>query len=338
MKKKLFLSLALGALFLWIAFRNVSLSEVVNEIKMIRWIYVVPIFFIGIFSHVLRALRWAVILKKIKPAKFSTLFGINSVGFLFVHILPFRLGEIVKPYLLMKREGVRMSTGVATVAIERVFDGLTLVGFLVFSFIFSHFKTNNIPYVGQSINYLITAGALIFGLAFIFLMLLVYSEKFALSFIAKLSSILPKRFSEKITGIAKRFVEGLTALPSLKANFWIFFYSIVIWLCSVYTMYLLFISFNMDLPWEASFAVLGIVSLGIMIPAAPGFVGTFQLFCQGALGLYGVAQTTGLSYSIVMHAINIACVVVLGLIYLPSNFVSYKAVMESKNEEVKETN
>lgn len=341
MKKKLILSLLsllLGGIFLWLSFRNVSVSEVVSEIKSVDWKYLIPAFLIGLLSHVFRALRWGVILKRIKEINFSRLFSINSVGFLAIHIFPFRIGEVVKPYLLKKKEEVSFSAGFATVGIERVFDGLTLVLFLIFSLIFANFKTETIPYVGKSINYLIIAGALIFGISFLFLFLLVYNQKIAIKIITKLMFLFPEKLKDRVVSILSKFVHGLSSLLSIRKSFWISFHSLVIWLCAVAIMYLVFLSFRIKLPWEASFVALGIVSLGIMLPAPPGFIGNFQLFCQGALGLYGIGAATGLSYSIVVHAINIGGVFLLGFIYLPSNFVSYKAIVESEKMADQESN
>jgi len=175
---------------------------------------------------------------------------------------------------------------------------------------------------------------LIFGSAFTFLMLLVFKENLALKIITRISKLLPEKLGTKLIRITKTFVLGLSVLPSLNKNALILFYSILQWFCAAGIMYLGLLAFNLELSWEASFAVLGIVSLGIMLPAPPGFIGNFQLFCQGALGLYGVSAATGLSYSFVVHFVNLCVVLFLGLICLPSNMVSYKNVMESKDEEV----
>jgi glycosyltransferase 2 family protein len=331
MKKKVVFSILLGGFFLWLALKNVSFREVAGQIKAIDWAYLPLAFMIGLLSHLFRALRWQVILGDIKKISFLKLFGINSVGFLFIHIIPFRIGEFAKPYLLKRDEGVRMSTGLATVAIERVFDGLILVLILVFGIAFANFKTETVPYVGMSINYLTAAGALIFGVMLLFLIILVYKEAFAVKVITRILSIFPKRIRERGIQITQTFVLGLSSLPSLKKNILITFHSIIIWLCAVLIMFLSFQAMNIDISWEASFVALGIVSLGIMLPAPPGFIGNFQLFCQGALGLYGISATTGLSYSIIVHAINIAGVFLLGFIFLPKYTISYKTVLESEN-------
>jgi glycosyltransferase 2 family protein len=333
--KKFLLNLipyAIGGACLWLAVRKVSLSEVVAQVKAVEWKYLVLAFLIGIASHVFRAFRWEVILGDIKRIKFIRLFGINSVGFFFIHIFPFRLGEIIKPYLLKQKEGVRISTGLATVAIERVYDGLILVLMLIFGLIFANFKTQTIPYINISINYLTTIGALIFGLMFIFLILLVYREEFAVRIIKKILTLFPKKIEERGIQLTRTFVQGLSSLPSIKSNFWIALHSVIIWLCAAAIMYLTFVSMKIDISWEASFVALGIISLGIMLPAPPGFIGNHQLFCQGALGLYGLSATIGLSYSIVVSAVNILGVFLLGFIFLPAYPVSYKKTVEESEK------
>lgn len=332
MKKKIALGIILGVLFLWLAVRNVSFEEVMRELRKAQWIYVIPAILIGLMSHFFRALRWKITLQGIKAINYWSLFSINAVGFLGIHIFPLRLGELVKPLLLKRKHGIRMSAGFGTVAVERVFDGMTLVLFLVISFLFASFNTDKIPFVGQSVHYLITGGVIIFGAAFVFLLMLVFAEELAIKIISKAASIFPERLSKKIIAMAKAFVSGLSSLPDIRKIVSIILLSLLIWLSAVAIMYLGLLAFNLELSWEASFMVLGIVSLGIMLPGPPGFVGNFQLFCQGALGLYGVSAATGLSYSIVVHAINMFCVFLLGFICLPSNFISYRAVLESKDK------
>jgi hypothetical protein len=166
----------------------------------------------------------------------------------------------------------------------------------------------------------------------LFLLLLVYSESLALKIIDKLTFILPDKWREKTLAMARAFVSGLSSLPSITKSAGIFAHSLIIWILTAAVMYLTLLAFDLNLSWEASFVVLGIVSLGIMLPGPPGFIGNFQLFCQGALALYGVSEATGLSYSIIVHAINLACVLLLGFLFLPGNFISYGEVMKTSDD------
>jgi uncharacterized membrane protein YbhN (UPF0104 family) len=92
-------------------------------------------------------------------------------------------------------------------------------------------------------------------------------------------------------------------------------------------------AFGLNLPWTAPFCILGIAAVGVSIPAAPGFVGTYQLFVQAALAIYGIPKPVGLALSVVAHAINLVFVALMGLFYLPKMSTSFGSLYNEALEQ-----
>ena len=171
MKKSLAISLIVGiilsVLALYLAFRNVPFSELLTYLASINYIWILPSVLIVFVSFSLRAYRWQIILESTQHVKFWQAFHPLMVGFMINCILPGRVGEVARPAMLLKTEKVPFSTGLATVAAERVFDLVTLI--VLFTVLLATVEIDpnlDIPFGGYHLNQktLITASRSIFQL------------------------------------------------------------------------------------------------------------------------------------------------------------------------------
>ncbi|PQP34541.1 hypothetical protein C6A37_07260, partial [Desulfobacteraceae bacterium SEEP-SAG9] len=126
MKKNIIISLALGAILstltLYFAFRNVPFLDLVSYLTSINYFWVIPAILFSLFTFVLRVIRWQIILASVRKIDFWRAFHPLMIGFMINCILPGRVGEVARPLILKKNDNVSFSTGLATVAAERVFD------------------------------------------------------------------------------------------------------------------------------------------------------------------------------------------------------------------------
>jgi uncharacterized membrane protein YbhN (UPF0104 family) len=150
-----------------------------------------------------------------------------------------------------------------------------------------------------------------------FFLLSIFQRERALALVRIFLRFLPNRIRDRSHTVVESFFDGLSSLPNLKSLFWIFFDSVGVWGIMVIGYWSAFRAFHMDLTWGAACSFLGIVAVGAMLPNAPGFVGTFQLFTQAALSLYGIPKSTSLAFSLVVHALNLLYVGIAGLVFLP---------------------
>ena len=122
-------SLGLSAVFLWIAVRGVSWQETSAALRAARIVYLPPIFIIAVISLYFRALRWGVLLRPLARVERRSLFSATAIGFAANMLLPLRAGEVIRPWLLARKEGLTLAPLLATVAIERLFDMAILLLF-----------------------------------------------------------------------------------------------------------------------------------------------------------------------------------------------------------------
>ena len=131
MRTKIWLGVAVSAVLLWVAVRGVSLDEVLQQLRQVRPVWLIPVLASIFLRFWLTALRWQLLLRPTKRIGVHRLFAITMIGFMANNVLPARLGEFVRAYALGRSEALPASLPFATIVIERIFDGFTLLVFLV---------------------------------------------------------------------------------------------------------------------------------------------------------------------------------------------------------------
>jgi len=322
MKIKLFVGIAISLIFLYLALRNVSYRNLVISLQKADYLYLIPAILLALLTMWLRAIRWRYLLEPIKRIKNHSLFSAVMIGFMANNVLPARIGEFVRAYAIGKKENLSKSLSFATIVVERILDGFTLLAFLLVILIF-------FPLPG----WLKKAGisAFIFYLLIIafFVLLKRYKENM-LKFSAYLLSPFSKRLSQKTTEFLISFVAGFDVLKGKKQIALILFYSFSIWIIYAVLTLLVFISFNFNLPVYAPFLLVVILTFGVMIPSSPGFIGTYQFFCVTGLAFWGIKESDALGFSLVYHASQYVPITSLGLFYLWKDNISFKEIRSEK--------
>ncbi len=307
---KFYIGLILSALFLYLAFRKVDVEELRHAFGTARYIYLIPVVFLVVFSLWCRALRWMFLLRPVKKINLPSLFSATSIGFMANNLLPARLGEFVRAYVIGDKEKISKSSSFATIVVERLFDGMTVLFFLVIILTFY-----SVSFPGWLRN--VTYSVLVFYAAILaFLIFLKTRTGTALGIAEFITRPFPERIRSLVTRALNSFVHGLQVLKSSRDIIASAFLSLLVWLPNAFVIYFLIESFGMDLPLYASFVLLVLLSIGIMIPSAPGFVGTVQYCCVIGLAIFGVTKAQALSFSIIYHASVFIPVTAIGLVYL----------------------
>jgi len=321
-KTKIIIGIIFSGFFLALAIRNVSFDHLLAAMSDANYLFLIPAVLLTLLVYWLRAVRWRYLLIPIKPVQNSQLFIITMIGFMVNNVLPVRMGELVRAYLLGKKENLSKSLSLATVVVERLLDSFAILSFsLPIIFIFSF--PNWIKRVGIIL--------LIFYAGIIcFLFLLHYFSGKIIQILEKLIYPISVGLSQRVEHILKSFCQGLNLFKSRRQIFWIFFYSYSIWVGSALIVLLILHSFHFTLPFYAPFLVLAFIALGASIPSSPGFVGTLQFFCVTGLAFFGIPESEALGFSIVYHACQYIPITSIGLFFMWKNHLHFKELPKEK--------
>lgn len=330
---QIFLGLFISGLFLWTALRGLNFTAVWHNLHSANYIWVLPAF-LGYFVTVgVRAWRWQILLKPLKSVPLVRLIEALIVGYLGNNIYPFRIGELLRVMTLRVRANVPVSTGLATLLVERVFDGMGILTIIFISLLI-------VPLPESRVRTLIWAATAVFAGTLIIFFILAALPKQAERFAYILSQYLPsEHWQERFMEVVGRFLLGLASLRNFRNVLLIYFMSVLIWFLETAKYWLVMQGF----PFEVSFAVLmltnGIVNLASSLPSAPGFVGTFDLPAIATLQLFGVNEETATAYTIVLHATLWLPSVIFGfafLLYAGLNLTDFKQKAEVTENRMKD--
>lgn len=334
---KILISVAIAALFLWLAFRNVELSEILEASQGMSWGWLFPFAIALATAHYIRAERWRMLFNDggAIPHRFTLFTG---VMFGYLTNIPFpRLGEVTRPIYVARQVGESNSKIIGTIVLERIVDVVSMLMIMAFVGIFMVsdpeiltrlFKVDvTDPEVYALIlKWLAIGGAGFTVVGFSLFKLITYFSKES----GKIGG-----FLTKVREIARSFFQGVLAVRKLK-NWPVFIlYTALIWIIYILMIYIPFWMFDMQLTYELSFAdavVLTMVSaVGISIPT-PGGIGSYHLFITYSLFvLYAVPEATGLAFATITHAATLLLVMIISPVCLAiDKFIVLKREAESK--------
>ena len=325
LSKRFFIGLVLSVFFLTVFLWRADLSDLWDAIETANYLYVtlgVVAYFLSLF---LRTVRWKVILSPMGDFRVMRLWPVVLVGYAANNILPVRLGEVVRSYFLNIREGVAKASGLATILIERVSDGLTLLLFVgLVSFyvpIVDLFKA-----LGEQtrVNWVLLTMAL--SVPFFSFMLLLVAMAVWPAAVERLTgralAFLPSRVRPFAGSIALRFIEGLSSLRNPKRLGSIMALSVPVWTVEASGFLLIALGFGLEEYFANIWLLMGVLilttataNLGTIIPSGGGSVGPFEFFAQATLVYFAVDVSVASAYVLVLHAALMAPVTVVGVAY-----------------------
>lgn len=275
--------------------------------------------FAATFIFAIRVPRWRVILPPLVPGQrripFSSLFQSIIIGQMMTNVVPGRAGELARPYVLSRKEpSIPFSTGMASVIVDRVFDGIVVLLLLVVAVTDPSFPSNA-TIGGRPIAMfaLIGAAGLVVGLAGLFALLL-YPAKFIAVSQSMARRTFP-RIEEPLVGFLTRFAAGLTVLNDPRRFLLALFWTLVHWLVCAASFWLAYLAVGLDAPVMSALFVQTAIVLAVAIPSTPGFAGVFEMAAVAALAVYGVAPDIAIAWALAYHVVTYIPVTVLGLIY-----------------------
>ncbi|KMY66058.1 hypothetical protein AAU61_19055 [Desulfocarbo indianensis] len=312
----------------WLFLRAVPLDQMGQALKAMEPIYLLPNLLLYILSYVIRAWRWHFLMRPVARVRFKPLFAALMIGFLGNNLLPAHLGELVRAYVLGRSENVSKSATFATVVLERVYDGLTVLFLLLVVLIFMDLPQGAVE------GTVLTAGALrlagwaglaLFGGLMLFLQLFRWQRGFAMKVCRFCLKPLPEGLAGKALGMLDAFADGLALARPLDL-LWIGLTSLGVWVALGAWAWCMFPAFGLDLGLMAGLLMEVVMALALLIPSAPAFVGTFHLAAAATLSFMGASVGVAGSYAMVLWVVHFVSTNILGLYFLWRQGLGWKAL------------
>jgi hypothetical protein len=334
---KLLASLLVTFLFMWWAFRDTDWATQVASLKAANYAWLVPYVGILLAIHVFRTLRWGALLSGLERVPFRKLNEASGIGFMMLLVLPFRLGEFARPFLIAQRSSIRRSAAMTSVVLERIVDGLSVAAMMRVLLFFVPTDTPEIRYVKWG-SWLLFG---VFGGGLVFLLFGLWQQERTVRLVRATVGRFAPSLADKVADIVDTFVGAMRQLPSGGQVALFFLYTALYWGFNGLGMAVLSNAFDcsgaaagsacepMSLSLFQAYVVLGVLVVGVMIPAAPGMAGTFHAAVKVGLGLFlpaSVVNANGLAYANVLWLAQTVQQVALGLVLLSVGHLSFRDI------------
>ncbi|MEI7704354.1 MAG: lysylphosphatidylglycerol synthase transmembrane domain-containing protein [Deltaproteobacteria bacterium] len=322
---------AISAGALWLTLRGKDLGSIWAAARGADYRWLAPYVVILVLIHLARTVRWGILLEPVAKIPFSRLNAVSAVGFMALILLPFRVGEFARPYLIAERPRLRVSAALSSVVVERVADGLFMAALLVLTLL-------AVPEGTPGLHFLRVGGVAVFGVfagLLVFLVIAYRNRSLAVRITHRLLDPISPRLAERASGMMDAFIHGLRLVPSRSKVVWFFVLTAAYWCLNGLGMGLLARAFGMHLAPLQSFTTLGVLVVGVMIPAGPGMVGTFQAAVVLGLSLFvpkEVLDTQGTAYANVLWAVQTAFTTALGMFFLFSRHIRIAQIFSAPAE------
>jgi len=334
---KYLVSIALGAVLVWLAFRNEDWSDFGARLATVDPAPIAGYVALFAVAHLMRIVRWGVLVRALGPIRWRDVFSAGAVGYMCIIVFPLRLGEFVRPYLVRGKAGITASGALATVVVERVIDGLLFVA-LFFTFI-SLLPPSGHPAVDAVKISAWLAGAVFLG-ALIVLIAAHWRRARTVAVLTAIGNRVHRGLTEKAVGLLDAFLDGLKVLPDRRRLVGFLALTVIYWVALGIGMRLMALGTHIpDLTWVGGFALLTVLTVGIMVPAGPGFTGTFELALKGGFALLVLSpeSTENVAlYTVMLHVAQLLVQVGFGAIWLLTGQVRLGRLVEA-GEGVAET-
>lgn len=304
--------LIVTALCLAVVLWDLDYDTARNAITSASWVMLLPMWGLYIIAHTLRVVRLHILLGR--AVRFGRLFSINSVGFLAINVIPLRMGEFVRPWLLAEREGIAFGRGMAAIVIERLLDMLMLLGMLLgltWLVVLPEgglvIEGIDVIQAGQRFAGLIAGAGVLFGVA------LVAVGEPAIAILSRLP------LGERLAGFTRRFREvfaDLLARPLESVQ--LLALSAGIWLLTIAAIGSFMAAFDgIPVGIGPAWSTWSVTLSGMAAVPTPGFFGSFELFCSSALWLlWGVDRDLAGAFALSLHVGQFVFTIGLGSVFL----------------------
>jgi uncharacterized protein (TIRG00374 family) len=326
------LGVLISVVFIWLALRGLQLNQFWDAVQTANYGWLLPgiaIYFVAVWA---RAWRWHYLLRPVKKISTRRMFPVVAIGYMGNNIYPARAGEVLRAVILKRKEDVSMSASLATIIVERIFDGVVMLGFVFVNLPELAKLTGESGFVGNIQQVAIIGTGVFIGALILFLLAAMFPQATARIGQWFIERLLPQRLRPQTRALMHKFLDGLASLRSPFNILMVFLTSVVIWLLETGKYWFVMHAFNFSVSFFALMLMNGIVNLATTIPSAPGYIGTFDAPGIAVLTAYGVNQATAAGYTLVLHVALWLPITLLGAYFLTREGIHWSDSLRAETE------
>ena len=325
MKLRFWIGVAVSAALLWYSMGNVDFLEAWRAAQQMNTLLLAPYLVLILGEVVLRAWRWQMLLAPIKHCSISSLTTSMIIGLMANNVLPARAGEFLRAWVGGRMEHIPYSTCLATVVIDRVFDGLTASAiFLAVVLAYPLPEIAKVSGYAAGVLYLATLAGLV-GL--------ITKRDATLRLVATLMRALPHRFTDPAQLWLGSFASGLGVFRDARLLTGALTLSFVIWFGYGVSLYLIWLAFDIRLAPADAFVVLMMLTIGLTLPSTPGFVGAMEAAVVTGLLFFGIDKSVAFAVAIVYHVTQYVPITLWGLLALWTTKIGFGQITQPIRED-----
>ncbi len=316
-------ALAVSVAFLALVFWSIDFDEFLDAFAEANYLWLIPAVIVYFLAFTLRAWRWQSLLAHLGGVTLGRSYFVATIGYAANNVLPLRLGEFVRAYLLRRNPGLDMTASLATIAVERILDGLTLLLWLGIGLLFFASMWTLSPLLALAAQ----VAAVVFISAGIAVLLAVLFPDAALRLSHTVTRPLPDRYAARLMAIAESLLHGFAALKDArKIPFW-FVVSNAVWAGEALVYILVAVAMDVDTPIVVLCVAVAASNLATAVPSSSGGIGPFELLAKETLVRAGVGVGLATAYAVVIHATLWVPVTIAGAILLILEGVPLREVL-----------
>ncbi len=320
------IGLLISAFFLYLAFQGLAPDQFLNSLQQVNVVLLLVGAVVYFLAVAVIALRWQYLLRAVQLIPLFPLTQIVAIGYMGNNVYPLRAGEALRIYLLRRNFQVPVARATTTVVVERVFDGLVMLSFILFSL-------TQIDIESQEVITVVTFALPLFVTAMLIFLFLAAQPNLLRRLIQLIVGFMPEKLGTILAGISEDIIAGLEGLRSPVYLVGTVISSFVTWGIEAVVYWIVMFAFGLELSYPVALLVVGTVNLAGLIPASPGQVGVYEFFVSTVMGAMGVPLALATTYAVVVHIVIWLPVTLVGFFFLIRQGMSWSDITHAQELE-----
>jgi glycosyltransferase 2 family protein len=321
------IGIGISIFFLWLGFRSLDPAQVLAEIRNVNVLLLLLATGLYFFSLGLITVRWRFVLNADAQTTLPGLMSLVAIGYMGNNVYPFRAGEMLRIFLLQRHTKIPLGQGATTVLIERIFDGLVMITFIIVGAMFANVDS---PLVRGVVIF--TAPLFLLGLITFFV--LAARPNWMRAVAEFFARFLPAPLRKIALQLTEEVIIGLAGLRSPARLLGVIAFSYLAWMVEAAVYWLVALAFGLPLAYPVMLMVVGVANLAGLIPASPGQIGVYEFFVAAVLMAVGVANAQAKAYALVVHMVIWLPVTLAGAVLLLRQGLGFGAIRQASQIEI----